>query len=114
MVVGTMRNLLRRADLPASPSWWMAVISVCNSGMIGAESGAIDAEGWANLLVETLDAAAHRGILGKEEIVQRRIIACAAALRYFGVKEGDAIRDPDLAFLRLVEQLGGSLDELLI
>lgn len=109
----TMQEVLLRDHSHANAAWWMAVISTCNSGMIGAESGEIDAENWACLLVEALDAAAGSGALGEEEVIHRRIIACAAALRYFGVKSGDSVRDPDLVFSHLVGQLGGSIDGLL-
>src|SRR5205823_3812799 len=42
-----MLALLRRDDLPTDPGWWLVATSVCNSGLIGAESGNFDADLWA-------------------------------------------------------------------
>lgn len=48
----TMRDLIRRDDLPDDPHWWLAVISVGQSALLGAESGRADAEEWASVLAE--------------------------------------------------------------
>ena len=74
-----MRELLRQRTLPSDATWWTVVISVCNSGMIGAEAGLADAEEWAEVLVEALDTSVRTGGLPQEEVLHRRVIACAAA-----------------------------------
>jgi hypothetical protein len=95
--VHEMDDVLHRNDLPRdNAQWWHVVISACNSGMLGAEFGAIDADRWGQLLIYSLDKARGLGVLGDEEVVHRRMIACAAALKYFGVREGDEGRDPEL------------------
>lgn len=107
-----MAELLKRHDLPAGDAeWWMVVVSVCNSGLLSAEAGAADAEQWAGLLVQALDEAAKLGALTQEETLHRRMIACAAALQYFGIRRGDPVRDPEAGFVWLRDRLGGSSDE---
>ncbi|GAA4235735.1 hypothetical protein GCM10022254_43640 [Actinomadura meridiana] len=92
-----MAALLGRSDLStSSAAWWYVVISVCNTGLLGAELGAADADEWGKVLVCALDKARDLGVLGEEETVHRRMIACAASLRYFGVCEGEENRDPNL------------------
>lgn len=105
----TMRDLIRRDDLPDDPCWWLAVISVGQAGLVGAESGRPDAEEWASVLVESLDTAASRA-LGTGETIHRRMIACVAAMNYFGERTGDSVRDPELVFRHLTAALGGSPD----
>ncbi|GAA0545438.1 hypothetical protein GCM10010172_28860 [Paractinoplanes ferrugineus] len=102
-----MRDLVRRADLPDDSQWWSAVISVGQAGLAGAESGEFDAEEWASVLVESLDAAARRPSVGLNGTVLRRTMACAAAMHYFGERAGDPVRDPELVFGHLAESLGG-------
>lgn len=102
-----MRDLIRRGDLPDDPHWWSAVISVGQSALVGAESGRVDAEEWASVLVESLDVAAWRA-LGVGETVYRRMIACIAAMHYFGECTGDPVRDPELVFRHFTATLGGS------
>ncbi|MFF0034742.1 hypothetical protein ACFYRG_00775 [Streptomyces mirabilis] len=109
-----MAELLRRDDLPeGDPGWWTLVVSVCNSGLMSAETGAVDAEQWAGLLVRALDEATRNGSLSREETLHRRMIACAAALQYFGVRKGDQVRDPEMVFTWLLGELGNSPDRLL-
>jgi hypothetical protein len=113
-MAGEMADLLLRGDLPSDrPTWWDVVISVCNSGLLSAEVGAVDAEQWAELLVRALDRARELGSLGKEEVLHRRMIACAAAVRYFGARAGDPARDPELIFAWLLGELGSSPEVLL-
>lgn len=102
-----MRDLIRRGDLPDDPHWWSAVISVGQSALVGAESGRVDADEWASVLVESLDVAALR-TLGVGETVFRRMIACIAAMHYFGECTGDPVRDPELVFRHFTASLGGS------
>lgn len=103
-----MRELVRRADLPDDSRWWSAVISVGQAGLAGAEVGEFDAQEWASVLVESLDAAARRPAVGLTGTVYRRVIACVAAMHYFGERAGDPVRDPELVFRHLAESLGGS------
>ncbi|MFF3662018.1 hypothetical protein [Streptomyces olivochromogenes] len=85
-----MAELLQRGDLPVrDPAWWNVIVSVCTSGLLRAEMGAVEAEQWAGLLVRALDEATRNGSLSREETLHRRMIACAAALQYFGVRKGD-------------------------
>ncbi|SOE75024.1 hypothetical protein SAMN05446589_5585 [Streptomyces sp. OV198] len=109
-----MAELLRRDDLPeGDPGWWTLVVSVCNSGLMSAEMGAVDAEQWAGLLVCALDEATRNSSLSREETLHRRMIACAAALQYFGVRKGDQVQDPEMVFTWLLGELGNSPDRLL-
>jgi len=103
-----MREVIRRDDLPDDPRWWLAVISVGQAGLLGAESGLPGAEDWAPVLVESLDAAARRPALGVAETAHRRLAACLAAIHYFGARAGDPVRAPRLVFRHLVASLGGS------
>jgi hypothetical protein len=109
----TMRELLRRDDLPGDQQWWSAVISVSQSGLLGAESGRPDAEEWASVLVEALDAAAQRPVLGLAGTAHRRMMACIAAMQYFGERAGDPARDPELVFRHLAASLDGTADAYL-
>jgi hypothetical protein len=104
----TMRDLIRRDDLPEDPRWWLAVISVGQAGLLGAESGQVDAEDWAAVLVASLDAAARRPAVGVAETVHRRMMACVAAMHYFGERAGDPVRDPELVFRHFAASLGGA------
>ncbi|MEU8797136.1 hypothetical protein [Spirillospora sp. NPDC048819] len=100
-----MADVLHRSDLPRdNAQWWRVVISACNSGMLGAEFGTIDADRWAQLLIYSLDKARELRVLGDEEVIHRRMIACAAALRYFGIRKGDEGRDPKLIVGRFLAE----------
>ncbi|MEU1745857.1 hypothetical protein [Micromonospora arida] len=59
------------------------------------------------MLVESLDTAAVRA-LGVGETIHRRMIACVAAIHYFGERAGDPVRDPELVFRHLAAALDGS------
>ncbi|AEV85251.1 hypothetical protein ACWT_4231 [Actinoplanes sp. SE50] len=104
----TMRDLIRRDDLPDDPQWWLAVISVGQAALLGAESGQPGARAWAPVLVESLDAAERRPALGVAETVHRRLAACLAAIHYFGTRTGDPVRDPKLVLDHLEAALGGT------
>jgi len=115
MNADAMARLLASQDLrAASLSWWMVVVSTCNSGLLGAEAGLEDADRWAELLITALDLGEQLGMLPREETIQRRIICSAAALRYFGVQKGSLARDPELSFKRLVVAAGCSRDQVLV
>jgi len=109
----TLRDLIRRVDLPDDQQWWSAVISVGQSGLTGAESGRPDAEQWATVLVEALDAAAQRPAFGLVSTVHRRMMACTAAMQYFGERAGDPARDPELVLRHLTTSLGGTTEAYL-
>jgi len=104
----TMRDLIRRDDLPEDPRWWLAVISAGQAGLLGAESGEVDAAEWAPVLVESLDAACRRPAVGVAGTVHRRMMACLAAMHYFGERAGDPARDPERVFRHFAGSLGGS------
>jgi hypothetical protein len=108
-----MRNLIRRDDLPGDQQWWSAVISVGQSGLLGAESGQPDAEEWASVVVEALDAAAQRPEFGIVGAVHRRVMVCNAAMHYFGERAGVPARDPELVFQHLTTALGGTAEAYL-
>jgi hypothetical protein len=101
-----MRDLIRRTDLPGDAQWWAAVIAVGQAGLASAESGEFDAQEWASVLVESLDAAARRPAIGLSGTLHRRVMACAAAMHYFGERAGDPVRDPELVFRHFAESLG--------
>jgi hypothetical protein len=103
-----LRELIRRDDLPDDQRWWSAVISVGQTGLLGAESGRPDAEEWASVLVEALDVAAQRPAFGLVGTVHRRMMACIAAMRYFGERAGDPARDPELVHRHITTANGGT------
>ncbi|MFI9381440.1 hypothetical protein [Kutzneria sp. NPDC052558] len=104
-----MSSLLDRSDISDLPAdGWMVMVATCNAGMIGAESGEFDADEWADLLVRVLDKAEAVCGLTQGDVLWRRMMACAAALNYFGVREGSPARDPEKAFLWLLSELEGS------
>jgi hypothetical protein len=105
-----LRDLIRHDDLPDDQRWWSAVLSVGQSGLLGAESGRPDAEDWASVLVEALDIAARRPAFGLAGTVHRRMMACSAAMRYFGERPGDPARDPELVLRHLTTAIGGTAE----
>jgi hypothetical protein len=109
-----MERFLSRRDIVDLPAeGWMTLVATCNAGMVGAESGEFDASAWADLLVCALDKAYVLGRLTQGDVLQRRMVACAASLNYFGALEGSPARDPKKAFMWLVAELGGSRQEFL-
>ena len=105
-----LRDLIGRDDLPDDQQWWSAVISVGQAGLLGAEVGRPDAEEWASVLVAALDAAARRPAFGLVGSLHRRMMACNAAMHYFGERAGDPARDPELVFRHLVTSIGGTAE----
>jgi len=103
-----MLALLRRDDLPTNREWWWVATSVCNSGLIGAESGNFDSDLWADALGEALDRSVELGAADPAEALSRRVLAAAAAMHYFGPEPGRPMRDPELIFERVRVALGGS------
>src|SRR4051812_12943333 len=73
-----MLALLRRDDLPTDRVWWLVATSVCNTGLILAESGNFDSDLWADALGEVLDRSVELGAADPAEALSRRVVAAAA------------------------------------
>ena len=63
--------------------------------------------------METLDVAAQRPVLGISGTVLRRMMACNAAMHYFGERSGGPVRHPALVLRHLVTTLGGTTEAYL-
>jgi hypothetical protein len=106
--------VLDRTDLgSASPEWWTVLLSVCNTGLLSTESGAVDGREWGAALVRALDRARETGALGVEQTLPRKLTAQAAMLHYFGPSADDPVRDPVRMFTGFLADVGVSRDELL-
>jgi hypothetical protein len=105
--------LLAHADVASAPAeWWEVLLSVCNTGLVSTESGAVDGREWGAVLVRALDRARETGALKLEQALPRKLTAQAAMLHYFGSSAEDPVRDPERMFAGFLDDIGVSRDVL--
>ncbi|NBH08284.1 hypothetical protein [Amycolatopsis sp. SID8362] len=111
--VDEVASLLERKDvLGAGKAWWLTLVSLCTTGLAAAEVGAVDAREWSEALVRALDIAENSGVLDVVDVLHRRMMAHVAAMRYFGTRKGDPVRDPELVLAWFASHFDGSVDVL--
>ncbi|MCO5967032.1 hypothetical protein [Actinoallomurus soli] len=108
-----MERVLARSDLADAPAeWWTVLLSVCNTGLLGTESGSPDGRTWGAILLTALDVARRAGALEPEQALQRRLMVQAAMLHYFGPSKQDPVLDPELMVTGFLDDIGRSRDEV--
>lgn len=106
--------LLTHTDVASAPAeWWEVLLSVCNTGLVSTESGAVDGKEWGAALVGALDRARETGALRPEQTLPRKLTAQAAMLHYFGPSAEDPVRDPERMFAGFLDDIGMSREALL-